>query len=79
MTANTFSAGPPAPGFTPCNNAILIILGSCQALSPTDLANAVGLKDMRRCPGSNERGLTNDQLTQGGTVNCNPSQVPVGQ
>ena len=75
---NTFSAGPPAPGFTPCTNVLLVILGSCQALSPTDVANTIGIKDMRRCPGSNERGLTSDQLTQGGTINCNPSQVPVG-
>ena len=25
-----------------------------------------------------ERGLTDDQLTQGGTLDCNPSQRPLG-
>ena len=82
-TLNTFSAGPPSAG-VPCNDLTQILnlgLGLpsvCQALSPTDLLNNLGIKDLRRCPGSNERGLTNDQLTQGGTVNCNPNQKPLG-
>jgi phospholipid/cholesterol/gamma-HCH transport system substrate-binding protein len=81
-TLNTFSVGPPSAG-VPCNNIVEILkipLGTsaCQTLSGTDLTNAVGIKDLQRCPGSNERGLTNDQLTQGGTVNCDPSQKPIG-
>ncbi len=31
-----------------------------------------------RCPGSGERGQTTDQLTYGGTIDCDPSQVPTG-
>ena len=54
---------------------------ACQTLSPSDLAQrppGTGLKYLRRCPGSNERGLSDDQLTQGGTIDCDPSQTPVG-
>jgi phospholipid/cholesterol/gamma-HCH transport system substrate-binding protein len=81
-TLNTFSAGPPSAG-VPCNNIVQILLipggtSACQTLSGTDLTNALGIKDLQRCPGSNERGLTNDQLTQGGTVNCDPTQKPLG-
>ena len=79
-TLNTFSVGPPAAG-VPCNQVLGIIGGSCQALSGSDLADALagaGIKYLQRCPGSNERGLSQDQLTQGGTVDCNPNQVPVG-
>jgi len=47
-------------------------------LSPTDLQDQLGLQNLRRCPGSNERGLTDDQLTQGGTVDCDPNQKPIG-
>jgi phospholipid/cholesterol/gamma-HCH transport system substrate-binding protein len=81
-TLNAFSAG--VPGVT-CG--ILQILpppagsGLCSALDPTQLLGALGisgLKYLRRCPGANERGLSEDELTQGGTVNCDPSQTPVG-
>jgi phospholipid/cholesterol/gamma-HCH transport system substrate-binding protein len=80
--ANTFSAGPPSAG-VPCTDVAEILkipLGTsvCQTLSGSDLTNAVGIKDLQRCPGSNERGLTEDQLTQGGTLDCDPSQVPLG-
>ncbi len=82
-TLNTFSAGPPSAG-VPCNDITQILnlgLGLpsiCQALSPSDLASEVGLKYLQRCPGANERGLSNDQLTQGGTIDCNPNQKPLG-
>jgi phospholipid/cholesterol/gamma-HCH transport system substrate-binding protein len=82
-TLNTFSAGPPSAG-VPCNDVTQILklgLGqtsACQALSPTDLANGLGVKYLQRCPGANERGLTNDQLTQGGTIDCNPNEKPLG-
>ncbi len=81
-TANTFSAGPPSAG-VPCNDVAEILkipLGTslCQTLSGSDLTNALGIKDLRRCPGSNERGLSEDQLTQGGTVDCDPTETPLG-
>ncbi len=31
-----------------------------------------------RCPGSNERGQTTDQLTYNGTIDCDPTEVPTG-
>ncbi|HEX3294904.1 MAG TPA: hypothetical protein VHR38_14315, partial [Solirubrobacterales bacterium] len=76
-TLNAFSAGPPSAGI-PCNDILGILGGTCQALSGGDLASGLGLKYLQRCPGSNERGLSEEQLTQGGTVNCNPSQTPLG-
>jgi hypothetical protein len=47
-------------------------------LNPAQLLTSLGIKDLNRCPGSNERGLTSDQLTQGGTLDCDPTQVPLG-
>jgi hypothetical protein len=38
----------------------------------------ISLKNLRRCPGSNERGVPAGQLTQDGTIDCDPNQVPVG-
>ena len=76
-TLNTFSVGPPSSGI-PCNDALGVIGGSCQALGGDDLLSGLGIKYLQRCPGSNERGLSEDQLTQGGTVDCNPSQTPLG-
>jgi phospholipid/cholesterol/gamma-HCH transport system substrate-binding protein len=76
-TLNAFS--PNLPGI-PCG-ALQILGGLCNALSPAGLLQALGvqgIKDVRRCPGANERGLTDDQLTQGGTVDCDPTQVPIG-
>jgi phospholipid/cholesterol/gamma-HCH transport system substrate-binding protein len=82
VTANTFTVGPPSSG-VPCNDVgeiLKIPLGTsiCQTLSPDDLANGVGLKYLQRCPGANERGLSDDQLNQGGTIDCNTKQVPIG-
>jgi phospholipid/cholesterol/gamma-HCH transport system substrate-binding protein len=79
-TLNVFSTN--LPGL-PCGILQLPIVGSglCNLLSPAGLLDALGvqgIKNLRRCPGSNERGLTEEQLTQGGTVDCDPSQVPVG-
>jgi phospholipid/cholesterol/gamma-HCH transport system substrate-binding protein len=79
-TLNTFSLGPPSAG-VPCNQLLGVILGSCQPLTENDLFEALsgsGLKYLERCPGSNERGLSEEQLTHGGTIDCNPNQVPVG-
>jgi phospholipid/cholesterol/gamma-HCH transport system substrate-binding protein len=82
-TLNTFSAGAPGAG-VPCNDLQEILdlqLGNpsvCQLLSPAELTENIGLKDLRRCPGANERGFTEDQLTQSGTVDCDPNQTPLG-
>jgi phospholipid/cholesterol/gamma-HCH transport system substrate-binding protein len=76
-TLNTFSVGPPSSGI-PCNQILSILGGSCSALTGSDLMSGLGIKYLSRCPGSNERGLSDDQLTQGGTVDCNPSQTPLG-
>jgi phospholipid/cholesterol/gamma-HCH transport system substrate-binding protein len=81
-TANTFSVGPPSAG-VPCNNVaeilkIPLLTSTCQTLNGSELTSALGIKDLRRCPGSNERGLTDEQLTQGGTIDCDPSQTPLG-
>jgi phospholipid/cholesterol/gamma-HCH transport system substrate-binding protein len=81
-TLNTFSVGAPSTG-VPCNSVVEILkipLGTsvCQALDGSALTSALGIKDLNRCPGSNERGLTQDQLTQGGTVDCNPTETPLG-
>jgi phospholipid/cholesterol/gamma-HCH transport system substrate-binding protein len=82
-TLNTFSVGAPGAG-VPCNDLQEILdlqLGNpsvCQLLSPAELTENIGLKDLRRCPGANERGFTEDQLTQSGTVDCDPNQTPLG-
>jgi hypothetical protein len=47
-------------------------------LVPGNQVDVAGAQYMRRCPGANERGPTEDQLTQGGTIDCDPDQVPVG-
>jgi phospholipid/cholesterol/gamma-HCH transport system substrate-binding protein len=74
-TLNAFSAG--APG-VPCPNILDILTPACSAISPTELASSLGLKNLQRCPGANERGLSEDQLTQGGTLDCDPNQTPLG-
>jgi phospholipid/cholesterol/gamma-HCH transport system substrate-binding protein len=82
-TLNTFSVGLPSAG-VPCNDLVEILniqLGDpsiCQTLNPSELTQQLGIKDLQRCPGANERGLTSDQLTQGGTVDCDPTQTPLG-
>jgi phospholipid/cholesterol/gamma-HCH transport system substrate-binding protein len=85
-TLNTFTAGVPGPPGNVCTITDVIPIppasdALCEALSPEGLYEALGasgLKYLRRCPGSNERGLTEEQLTHGGTVDCDPSQTPVG-
>jgi phospholipid/cholesterol/gamma-HCH transport system substrate-binding protein len=74
--ANMFTAG--APG-VPCLNPLDVIGGICEVLSPGDLfGNLPGIQYLERCPGANERGLTEEQLTQAGTIECDPTQVPIG-
>jgi phospholipid/cholesterol/gamma-HCH transport system substrate-binding protein len=82
-TLNTFTVGPPSGG-VPCSDLeelLKIPLGTsiCQTLDPSELAASLpGIKYLRRCPGANERGFSEEQLTQGGTVDCDPSQTPLG-
>jgi phospholipid/cholesterol/gamma-HCH transport system substrate-binding protein len=82
-TLNAFSVGLPSAG-VPCTDLVEILkLGAslpslCQQLNPTELTQSLGIKDLQRCPGANERGLSDDQLTQGGSLDCDPSQTPLG-
>jgi phospholipid/cholesterol/gamma-HCH transport system substrate-binding protein len=78
-TLNTFSNTPGAPA--PCGLLDVINPAVCTLQTPTQLYDALGSsgrKYLQRCPGANERGMSEEQLTQGGTVQCNPNQVPVG-
>jgi phospholipid/cholesterol/gamma-HCH transport system substrate-binding protein len=36
------------------------------------------IKNLKRCPGSNERGVPANRLTYNGEIDCDPSQVPPG-
>ena len=77
-TLNTFSASAPAPPGTVCPSLLSVISPACTLNPASFLTSNLGLKNLERCPGSNERGLSEDQLTQGGTVQCDPKQVPLG-
>src|SRR3954466_1905382 len=72
---NEFSASVPG---VPCPSQLDAIGGLCKVLNPGQLLTSLGIKNLQRCPGANERGLTDDQLTQSGTVDCDPNQVPLG-
>ncbi|MGE5746279.1 MAG: MlaD family protein [Solirubrobacterales bacterium] len=74
-TANAFT--PSAPGVSVCGR-LEVLGGLCNAVSPAQLLSEHGIKQLQRCPGSNERGLSSDQLTQGGSVDCDPTQTPLG-
>src|SRR4029077_19661362 len=52
-TLNTFSAGVPG---VPCTFSQLIVPGTCTNNTPGVLSSLLSLKNLRRCPGSNERG-----------------------
>ena len=41
-------------------------------------ALGLSLQNLKRCPGAHERGQTAEQLTYGGTIDCDPTQVPIG-
>jgi hypothetical protein len=75
---NAFTPGVPGVNFCGITE---ILGGLCTALNGDDLYNALGAKFLRRCPGANERGLNEEELTQANTpypVNCDPSQTPLG-
>jgi phospholipid/cholesterol/gamma-HCH transport system substrate-binding protein len=69
-TLNAFSLS--GPGGTP--NLLAPPLSAAEAISALDIDN------LRRCPGSNERdpGDGSTPFTDGGALDCDPSQVPVG-
>jgi phospholipid/cholesterol/gamma-HCH transport system substrate-binding protein len=80
-TLNPFTLGaPPLPGLPPIPDLGLPIdLSGITSIG--DLLSALpGLEvgNLQRCPGSNERGVSADQLTQGGAINCDPAQMPTG-
>ena len=56
-----------------------ILADLCNVLSPPSSSSSLGIKNLQRCPGANERGLSDDQLTTGRRrVDCDPTQTPVG-
>jgi phospholipid/cholesterol/gamma-HCH transport system substrate-binding protein len=69
-TFNAFSLS--GPGGTP--NLLAPPLSGAQVISALDVDN------LRRCPGANERdpGDGSTPFTDGGALDCDPSQVPVG-
>ena len=77
-TLNTFSLSAGAPVGSQCGLLQVIDPTICTLNPASFLTSQLGLKDLQRCPGANERGLSEDQLTQGGTVPCDPKQVPLG-
>ncbi len=47
-------------------------------LSPLQILGLLDYNNLRKCPGSNERGQSAAQLTYNGSIDCDPSQVPTG-
>jgi phospholipid/cholesterol/gamma-HCH transport system substrate-binding protein len=78
LTLNPFSVGaPPVPG----NLIDLTELTNAGNLpNAGSLLEALGfsLQNLRRCPGAHERGQTAEQLTYGGSLDCDPTEVPIG-
>jgi phospholipid/cholesterol/gamma-HCH transport system substrate-binding protein len=65
--------------FTPGANLFgLPVPNLLDPLTPAELEGALDIKNLERCPGSNERGQTAAQLTYNGEIDCDPSQVPDG-
>ena len=52
-----------------------------QPLDPTDQLNILDLDNLERCPGSNERPAPDgsNPFTDGGSLDCDPSQIPPGE
>jgi len=78
-TLNAFTPG--VPGVSVCGILQLpapIGSGACDLASPATILSQLGIKQLQRCPGANERGLTEEELTQGGTVDCDPNMKPLG-
>ncbi len=50
------------------------------ALTPTQIEEALNIGNLERCPGSNERPAPDgsNPYTEGGTLDCDPSQIPPG-
>ena len=49
--------------------------------TPEQIESALNLNNLNRCPGSNERPAPDgsNPYTDGGTLNCDPSQIPLGE
>ena len=69
---------PGSPATASRRSSIPLGTSVCQSIGGSDLLSGLGIKYLQRCPGSNERSLSEEQLTQGGTVDCNPNQTPLG-
>ncbi|HEX2360015.1 MAG TPA: MlaD family protein [Solirubrobacterales bacterium] len=72
LTMNPFSVGAP-----PVLGNLINLTGLDNSLPGLE-ALGFSLNNLKRCPGSHERGLSAEQLTIGGTIDCDPSQVPLG-
>ena len=57
---------------------VLVALAAATVQVFTLLAGHADERRNDQHAGSNERGLSEDQLTQGGTVDCDPTEVPLG-
>ena len=78
LTMNPFSVGLPP---LPTNLLDLSALTNAGTLPNSGaLLEALGrsLQNLKRCPGAHERGQTAEQLTYGGTIDCDPTEVPIG-
>lgn len=83
-TVNPFTLGLPAPVIPGAPDFSLPDLDSPIDLSALDGDTAalealgISLDNTARCPGANERGVPPAQLTYGGAIDCDTSQVPLG-
>jgi phospholipid/cholesterol/gamma-HCH transport system substrate-binding protein len=77
-TLNTFTLGPPNPFGLPVPDLT-------DPLTPDEMEGLLDLKNLRRCPGAHERDQSEADLTyqgdpyqEGGSIDCDPGQVPPG-
>ena len=80
-TFNTFSAAAPVvPGGLPVPIIDIIGGGGFGADSPQEQLDALNTGNFNKCPGANERPAPDgsNPFTDGGTIDCDPSQYPPG-
>jgi phospholipid/cholesterol/gamma-HCH transport system substrate-binding protein len=78
LTMNPFSAGAPPVVGTLLNLTELTNAGTLPNSGALLEALGFSLQNLKRCPGAHERGQTAEQLTYGGTLDCDPTEVPIG-
>ena len=78
---NTFTFAPPvAPGGLPIPIVDIIGGGDFGADSPAEQLDALNTNNFNKCPGANERPAPDgsNPFTDGGTIDCDPTQIPPG-